>query len=878
MKRSSFVDVSLLLRPIFRLLSSYGRLRRRSCALRLLGIAVIVLVLVFVVSCGGGNQPMVSQSAQRGTPPSNLSYPQSAINATVGTVIPADTPTVTGTVTSYSCSPALPTGLALDTSVGTISGTPTAATAMATYTIKASNSSGSTTTAVQITVTPAIPPPSKLSYPQTSMLLEVGQPFASNIPTYGGSVATFSVSPSLPIGLTLDTNTGAIYGLPSASSTINTYTVTASNQGGSTTASLTVLVNPALTTLLDLGAATWIAKILSSNGNVVVQDVSGHWILMRYASGTKIASGEQGPDGLWPLDMEGSILAVGVANGLEVRSAVDGHLLAIITSPMIDPVEATTSASWWRLASDGSYICAGSSASLTAWSTSGNVLFTRTGDYSHANLFAGPGKIQIALGPAGAAVIETVSVPEGSSSVGPTFSGSFNTWFLDGSRFLTNLSNGVWTYDSSSTELSFVTLPTFNPAVGHPLLGGVGNWVWTIVSSSETTVTVYPVGSSNAAGSYSVDVSGVAIASGNTIGLLRYGSASVEVVDLSGATPSENTYTVPTAYNTAYAVTSGSVWLVGNRHGTVVDGSSLSTTPRFLTQGGVFNIAGSTSNVAVAVANGTIYSFNPTIATPQQSIPFSSSQVELSSDGTVLAAAANQNDFQYHPDRTLNVYALPAATVIHSWPYQISGTPSFFSFSLATGGSNIGQVTGTWDGTMWHFLREVTAVTGGPLIWSDTPPSPFIPGDFPSAPSLSPNGDLIAASSDLRTAFAVTTIYNNGAAATAVPGIAVGWIDDTQLLVDTYVQVDKFGIQMQYNGCVIYSPTGTSLSTPPLPAIGFFQTVGPGLIYTPDSNTIYSISTGEPTWTSTYPYGGNGATAGGYVVFASGARVVAQSQ
>ena len=208
-----------------------------------------------------------------------------------------------------------------------------------------------------------------------------------------------------------------------------------------------MLVNPSLTTLLDLGTATWISKILSSNGNVVVQDVSGHWILMNYATNAKIASGEQGPDGLWPIDMEGSILAVGVANGLEVRSAVDGHLLAIITSPIIDPVGATPPASWWRLASDGSYICAGSSASLTAWSTSGNVLFTRTGDYSHAKLFAGPGKIQIALGPAGTAVVETVSVPDGSSSVGATFSGSFNTWFLDGSRFLTNLSNGVWTYD-----------------------------------------------------------------------------------------------------------------------------------------------------------------------------------------------------------------------------------------------------------------------------------------------------------------------------------------------------------------------------------------------------------------------------------------------
>jgi hypothetical protein len=57
-----------------------------------------------------------------------------------------------------------------------------------------------------------------------------------------------------------------------------------------------------------------------------------------------------------------------------------------------------------------------------------------------------------------------------------------------------------------------------------------------------------------------------------------------------------------------------------------------------------------------------------------------------------------------------------------------------------------------------------------------------------------------------------------------------------------------------------------------------FQTVGSGLIYAPDSNTIYSTSTGSVTWTSMYPHQGVGAAAAGDVVFLSGARVVVQSQ
>jgi uncharacterized protein (TIGR03118 family) len=64
---------------------------------------------------------------------------------------------VTGTVTGYTVSPALPAGLALNATSGVISGTPTATAAQATYTITASNSAGSTTYGLAFKVDPAIP-------------------------------------------------------------------------------------------------------------------------------------------------------------------------------------------------------------------------------------------------------------------------------------------------------------------------------------------------------------------------------------------------------------------------------------------------------------------------------------------------------------------------------------------------------------------------------------------------------------------------------------------------------------------------------------------------------------------------------------------------
>jgi len=92
---------------------------------------------------GGGSTPA----------PSALSYTTGTAVYTVGAAIPADGPTSSGgAVSSYSVSPALPAGLSLSASTGVIGGTPTAVTATASYTVTASNSGGSTTARLNLTV------------------------------------------------------------------------------------------------------------------------------------------------------------------------------------------------------------------------------------------------------------------------------------------------------------------------------------------------------------------------------------------------------------------------------------------------------------------------------------------------------------------------------------------------------------------------------------------------------------------------------------------------------------------------------------------------------------------------------------------------------
>ena len=91
-------------------------------------------------------------------PPSGLTYATNPAVYNVGTAIQPDAPSSSGgAVASYSVSPAVPAGLSLNPLSGVLSGTPSAVTATATYTVTATNSLGSTTAALSITVNAAAP-------------------------------------------------------------------------------------------------------------------------------------------------------------------------------------------------------------------------------------------------------------------------------------------------------------------------------------------------------------------------------------------------------------------------------------------------------------------------------------------------------------------------------------------------------------------------------------------------------------------------------------------------------------------------------------------------------------------------------------------------
>jgi hypothetical protein len=171
--------------------------------------------------------------------PSSLSYTSPNTYIKNSTITPLS-PTVTGEELTYSVSPSLPVGLSLNTDTGVISGTPTATSSLATYTVTATNNGGSTSFDIAIAVNNIAP--SSLSYTSPNIYTE-NIAITSLSPTVTGEELTYSISPSLPMGLAISTSTGIISGTPTATSSATVYTVTASNTGGNTTFDLTITVN-----------------------------------------------------------------------------------------------------------------------------------------------------------------------------------------------------------------------------------------------------------------------------------------------------------------------------------------------------------------------------------------------------------------------------------------------------------------------------------------------------------------------------------------------------------------------------------------------------------------------------------------------------------
>ena len=135
---------------------------------------------------------------------------------------------------AFSVSPALPAGLTLNTADGSVSGTPTLATAAADYTVTITDGASATTNkAFNLTVNAALVATQAIATRDVTAGAAITA-FTPVAVTGGTAPLVFSVSPALPAGLAINSGSGAISGTPTAAATLATYTVTVTDAVGAT--------------------------------------------------------------------------------------------------------------------------------------------------------------------------------------------------------------------------------------------------------------------------------------------------------------------------------------------------------------------------------------------------------------------------------------------------------------------------------------------------------------------------------------------------------------------------------------------------------------------------------------------------------------------
>ena len=227
-------------------------------------------------------------------------------------------------------------------------------------------------------------------------------------------------------------------------------------------------------------------------------------------------------------------------------------------------------------------------------------------------------------------------------------------------------------------------------------------------------------------------------------------------------------------------------------------------------------------------------------------------------------------------------YPAPPAFVINTAIAPLTPTVvgEVTSYSVSPGlpaGLNLNTTTGAISGTS-GCDAEAIAVTGGTPIWCTTTGTP-------DTVQISQDGTLVAASTAPARSGTTTTIYTNGALTTAVNGWVVGWLDNTRLLAERFGQ-ENMNPNPVYEGADIFSSSGTNLGGAHVPQLQTLQVVTGDSIYSPQTNTIMSVTTRATSWASAdtacpavsggCPFPSAGAVTGSQVIFPSGALVLAQ--
>ena len=201
-----------------------------------------------------------------------LSPSTQTVTGRVGAAITATTAfTSTGLGTRYfSIAPALPPGLVFSSSTGVLSGAATAARGATTYVVTAADGTNYAVATMRLTISavPLMTPASQAVSGVVGTAIATTSVFVAPTLTDTSGTKTFTVSPALPAGLTLNAATGTVSGTPTAVSTQTTYIVTATDGTNFATSTLTIVV-------AATAAATTTTTVPTSTQGCLASTVAG---------------------------------------------------------------------------------------------------------------------------------------------------------------------------------------------------------------------------------------------------------------------------------------------------------------------------------------------------------------------------------------------------------------------------------------------------------------------------------------------------------------------------------------------------------------------------------------------------------------------------
>jgi len=197
---------------------------------------------------------------------------------------------------------ALPAGVTLNKTTGVLSGTPTAGFAAANRTLRAYGSAGLDSMSRTVRFTVTLGGTVGFGYERDTVSYVVGVNTTNNPVFTGRAPTTYSVTPALPAGLTLNPATGVITGRPTAAAAVANYTVSAVDTGATPDANLsrvvrfTVLASEDHNTAFSQHKTLWVNTATGMGGVAISANVTRYPVLVKLDATTFTGFAQTSPN------------------------------------------------------------------------------------------------------------------------------------------------------------------------------------------------------------------------------------------------------------------------------------------------------------------------------------------------------------------------------------------------------------------------------------------------------------------------------------------------------------------------------------------------------------------------------------------------------